>query len=833
MADVVVKFEGNTSHLERSLKRVHRGLGTVEKNAARSSKALQNISATGNRVTTALRAAGAALVAFGGVSVIRGIVETTARFQDLRTTLASVTGSAQAGAEAFDFVSKFSTQTQFGVEELTQSYIKLQSNGITPSTQLLTTFTDAAAVTTDQIGSLQAITDFYTRSLQSQTVELMDLDRLADRGLPVYDILKEKLGVSRSELSKFSKEAGNTEKIIEALGEGINERFGGATAARINNISTQFSNLKIAAQLAQDAVGRQGLAKAMGETAEKITEMINNNDELIEKIGRGLTTAFLYVIEISKFLIKNIELIGKAFLALMAIKVGLFFLGVAKGIGAILIPALITGGKALKKFGAILINFIPGGALVKTVLKGLGLVAGALGVVKVASSDAGDSILDMMPDFDEIAKGLGVEGLDELRAGLEGVTAEVNRLSDEAKAAETPQSNFNAQLTEQEKKARAAEIAQENHTKAIKDYTQEAEKSAENVRKSLNLELRLLGESQNVRAAHLKAQQAEVEFRKANKEATDDEAEAFRKGILARELENAAIRDQIAVQEELLKFRKAATEVEVIAAGRSAFGRLNPLEGMNKTYETELKGLERLRREDLIDEREYLRTKEKLNREHTKKVMEHHRAMFEEQLRASGVTNDEIINVTMNAMKQKDMILQGGVQGVQGALGMIGSFLEQAGKQSKEAFEANKAIAIAQTMISTYQAATQAFAAMSVIPVIGPALGFAAAATIVAAGLANVQAIKSQSYSGRRFGGPVSEGETYMVGENGPEMFTPASSGRITPNDELGGGQTVNVNFTINAMDTTSFDEMLLNRRGVIQQVIRDAVLETGQRSRF
>lgn len=213
--------------------------------------------------------------------------------------------------------------------------------------------------------------------------------------------------------------------------------------------------------------------------------------------------------------------------------------------------------------------------------------------------------------------------------------------------------------------------------------------------------------------------------------------------------------------------------------------------------------------------------------------MEHHRAMFEEQLRASGVTNDEIINVTMNAMKQKDMILQGGVQGVQGALGMIGSFLEQAGKQSKEAFEANKAIAIAQTMISTYQAATQAFAAMSVIPVIGPALGFAAAATIVAAGLANVQAIKSQSYSGRRFGGPVSEGETYMVGENGPEMFTPASSGRITPNDELGGGQTVNVNFTINAMDTTSFDEMLLNRRGVIQQVIRDAVLETGQRSRF
>jgi SLT domain-containing protein len=99
--------------------------------------------------------------------------------------------------------------------------------------------------------------------------------------------------------------------------------------------------------------------------------------------------------------------------------------------------------------------------------------------------------------------------------------------------------------------------------------------------------------------------------------------------------------------------------------------------------------------------------------------------------------------------------------------------------------------------------------------------------------LANVAAIRSQSYSGRRFGGSVMEGESYLVGEAGPEIFTPASSGTVTKNSDIGSDKVVNVNFTINAMDTTSFDEMLLNRRGVIQQVIRDAVLETGQRSRF
>ena len=38
-------------------------------------------------------------------------------------------------------------------------------------------------------------------------------------------------------------------------------------------------------------------------------------------------------------------------------------------------------------------------------------------------------------------------------------------------------------------------------------------------------------------------------------------------------------------------------------------------------------------------------------------------------------------------------------------------------------------------------------------------------------------------------------GSTYLVGERGPELFTPSSSGNITPNDKLGSGVTVSINF--------------------------------------
>ena len=46
----------------------------------------------------------------------------------------------------------------------------------------------------------------------------------------------------------------------------------------------------------------------------------------------------------------------------------------------------------------------------------------------------------------------------------------------------------------------------------------------------------------------------------------------------------------------------------------------------------------------------------------------------------------------------------------------------------------------------------------------------------------------------RANGGPVQGGTSYLVGEKGPEIFTPGISGGITPNHALGGGTSVVVN---------------------------------------
>jgi phage-related minor tail protein len=56
----------------------------------------------------------------------------------------------------------------------------------------------------------------------------------------------------------------------------------------------------------------------------------------------------------------------------------------------------------------------------------------------------------------------------------------------------------------------------------------------------------------------------------------------------------------------------------------------------------------------------------------------------------------------------------------------------------------------------------------------------------------------------RAAGGPVAAGQTYLVGEKGPELFTPAGDGAITPNAALA-QRGANVTVNITTPDAQSF----------------------------
>ena len=61
-------------------------------------------------------------------------------------------------------------------------------------------------------------------------------------------------------------------------------------------------------------------------------------------------------------------------------------------------------------------------------------------------------------------------------------------------------------------------------------------------------------------------------------------------------------------------------------------------------------------------------------------------------------------------------------------------------------------------------------------------------------------------------GGPVTSGTSYIVGERGPELFTPSRSGSIIPNHALGGGGGSVINLTVNgAIDPEGTARAIIN----------------------
>ena len=144
--------------------------------------------------------------------------------------------------------------------------------------------------------------------------------------------------------------------------------------------------------------------------------------------------------------------------------------------------------------------------------------------------------------------------------------------------------------------------------------------------------------------------------------------------------------------------------------------------------------------------------------------------------------------------------------------------LEQLSQSNKKAFQLNKAFKMAEAIMDT------AGAVAKVLPNIPLAIA------IGAFGAIQVASIASSQYQGRKQGGRVNQGQPYMVGEAGPELIVPDKASNVVPNHQLGGmGKPVTVNFNISTVDAKGFNELLVNSRGTIVNLINSAVNEKGR----
>ena len=376
-----------------------------------------------------------------GAFTFKEIATISARFEDLRTTLGFLYGDVQTGAQAFEQIKSFASSSVFSVEELTSSVVKLKSAGLEPTIDQLRLFADVSSISTDSVGALQAITDLFARTTEGG-LGLEDLNRLADRGIPVFQILADKLGITRLEVSELGKSAEGAQLILGELTAGLSETFSGASAAKAANLSQAFSNLQDAIANAADAFGTGGFNDALTDAINKITDFIANNQNLIKSLGENLGAAI-------SFATKNLKYLA-------AVIAGVF---TAAAVGKI--AAVVTTVKRLSdafKAAAIagtLLQGVTGVGLVK-VAAGLAAAAGAVATINAMTETAADDIDDLTESFGDIEDSANAipdrlsidvdpntpDALSKLNSIMEDSGKSAKQLNDEMKRLRTSTSNL-------------------------------------------------------------------------------------------------------------------------------------------------------------------------------------------------------------------------------------------------------------------------------------------------------------------------------------------------------------------------------------------------------
>jgi hypothetical protein len=152
--------------------------------------------------------------------------------------------------------------------------------------------------------------------------------------------------------------------------------------------------------------------------------------------------------------------------------------------------------------------------------------------------------------------------------------------------------------------------------------------------------------------------------------------------------------------------------------------------GLNVEFASELADLESQQREEndrlLEIKKEGYATEEQMQELHNSQMLEKEKLLADQRRRIE----EQYVN---------------GLKGIAGNMSSAFNDLFQAtGSKNKSLFEAYKIASIAETTISTYQSAQEAYKSLVGLPVVGPGLAVAAAAAAIAAGLARIAVIRAQ-----------------------------------------------------------------------------------------
>ena len=200
------------------------------------------------------------------VAAVSALIKSGADMERLETSFRSIMGGAEGAAKMVGQLNKFAADTPFQLESISRAARQLLAVG-TGQAELnnqLKMLGDIAAASGNQIEDIAAI---FAKVQAKGKVELENLNQLAERGIPIFDQLRQVTGDANME---FGAGAVSVEEFNDALKNMVTQ--GGFANGAMQNLSTTthglFSTLK------------DNLNIVLAQTADKLGVMDHVNTKL-------------------------------------------------------------------------------------------------------------------------------------------------------------------------------------------------------------------------------------------------------------------------------------------------------------------------------------------------------------------------------------------------------------------------------------------------------------------------------------------------------------------------------------------------------------------------
>lgn len=274
--ELVVRIKADTKQLNKALDKVKK---KTKETGDSGKKGFSGMAASLGKVKGKALVAAAAIA--GIAALVRPIAKVGMAFEDLQISLNTVFGGIRGGKDAFNQVIDFAKTTPFQIEDVTKAFIRLKSAGLEPDIEMLKTFGDAASIAGNATEAFASLVKIASKATGGG-LGLEELEQLETQGIAVYPILRKQLNLTRDKIADFGKTTEGAALIITALQKGLKETTGGTMAARMENLSTKTSNLEIAFKQLGLAIFEGGLGDTLKSLTDDITGMVDAITDVVE-----------------------------------------------------------------------------------------------------------------------------------------------------------------------------------------------------------------------------------------------------------------------------------------------------------------------------------------------------------------------------------------------------------------------------------------------------------------------------------------------------------------------------------------------------------------------